>query len=91
MNYHCPGCNTIMMPKAIRHTCTNHSCGGTLELKLPALEMPRDPEPLLTEADLKHMLLALTHLNRRESAKKCDVTPGSHGRAINLAIRKLTA
>ena len=53
--------------------------------------MPRDDGLVLTKTDIKHVILALTHLNRPASARATDVIAKTHGRSIKSALRKLKA
>ena len=90
MNHRCPNCANVMLPASRRHECTNRACNAMFEERLAPGAIPRDDNGLvLTKADIKHVVLALTHLNRPASARAANVVAKTHGRSINSALRKL--
>ena len=91
MNHRCLSCANVMLPVSQRHECTNRACHSVFEEHLAPGAMPRDDGLVLTKTDIKHVILALTHLNRPASARDSNVPATTHGRNISSALRKLKA
>ena len=91
MNHRCLSCANVMLPVSQRHECTNRACHSVFEEHLAPGAIPRDDGLVLTKTDIKHVILALTHLNRPASARDSNVPATTHGRNISSALRKLKA
>ena len=89
MNHRCLSCANVMLPVSQRHECTNRACHSVFEEHLAPGAMPRDDGLVLTKTDIKHVVLALTHLKIPASARAADVIAKTHGRSIKSALRKL--